>query len=82
MWMTECEAVRVPGLLFRGGEGGLGVGGWVLPPPPSVIGAAKGKQPNTEALCQEPPPHPPPPPGGAELLKGALDPTIGQRQHS
>ena len=27
-----------------------------------LIGAAKGKQPNTEALCQTPPPYPQPAP--------------------
>ena len=37
------------------------------------IGAAKGKQSDTEALCQPAPP----PQSGAELLKGALGLTGG-----
>ena len=34
------------------------------------IGAAKGKQPNTEALCPPPPPPPVPPPNRKKVRKG------------
>ena len=44
---------------LKGGRVGL-KGGWSGPPPPCPIGqrpigTAKGKQPNTKALCQTPP---------------------------
>ena len=45
------DATRA-GLLLQGGGGGVKVGGSVPPHPP------KGKQSDTEALCQPPHPHP------------------------